>query len=164
MQLPLGITTGIHTEKQFRDLVIRQSNGAIVRLGDVAKVELGSDNYLQSVRFNGEPSVFVQIAPAPEANVLDVVSRVKARISAIRADLPQGLTVDVAYDASTDIEQSIREVAKTLLASLGIVTLVVFAFLRSARASIIPVVTIPLSRPASLWTMRSSWWKTCHAK
>ncbi len=145
VQLPLGITTGIHTEKQFRDLVIRQSNGAIVRLGDVAKVELGSDNYLQSVRFNGEPSVFVQIAPAPEANVLDVVSRVKARISAIRADLPQGLTVDVAYDASTDIEQSIREVAKTLLASLGIVTLVVFAFLRSARASIIPVVTIPLS-------------------
>ena len=145
LQIPLGITTGLHSVKAFENLVIRQSNGAIVRLGDVAKVELGSDNYEQSVRFDGQDSVFIDVEPTPNANVLDVVHAVKKRFQALQADLPNGLTADTAYDATNSVVQSIREVVKTLLASLAIVTLVVFAFLRSARASIIPVVTIPLS-------------------
>jgi multidrug efflux pump len=143
--MPLGITTGIHTEKQFRDLVIRESNGAITRLGDVANVEMGADNYAQAIRFNGKPAVFIEIQPSPEANVLDVVAAVKKRMAAIEESLPRGLNVHIAYDSTISVVQSIQEVVKTLLASLVIVTLVVFAFLRSMRASLIPVITIPLS-------------------
>jgi multidrug efflux pump len=145
MQIPLGITTGVHSVEAFRNLVIRQSNGAIVRLGDVAKVELGSDNYQQSVRFDGQDSIFIDIEPTPNANVLDVVRAVKKRFEPIRADLPRGLYADIAYDTTDSMVQSIHEVVKTLVASLAIVTLVVFGFLRSARASVIPVITIPLS-------------------
>jgi multidrug efflux pump len=156
VQIPLGITTGLHTEKQFRDLVIRQNNGAITRLGDVAEVELGSDSYAQSVRFDGHDSVFIDIEPTPTANVLDVVAAAQKRFAVIKAGLPQGMVGDVAYDISESVVQSIHEVAKTLLESLVIVTLVVFAFLRSMRASLIPVVTIPLSLIgtfAILWGM-----------
>jgi len=145
LQIPLGITTGIHSAKAFRNLVIRQQNGAIVRLGDVANVELGSDNYQVSVLFDGDNSIFIDVEPSPDANVLDVVSSVKQRFKAIQADLPHGLIADIAYDATDGVVASIHEVVKTLLLSLAIVTLVVFAFLRSARASFIPVVTIPLS-------------------
>ncbi len=144
-QIPLGINTGLHTVDQFRDLVIRQSNGAIVRLGDVAHVELGSDAYAQSVKFDGQDSIFIDVEPAPNANVLDVVAGVQKRFAAIREQLPTGLTADVAYNVTDSVVASIREVAKTLLESLGIVALVVFAFLRSFRASLIPIVTIPLS-------------------
>ncbi|HTZ71087.1 MAG TPA: efflux RND transporter permease subunit, partial [Acetobacteraceae bacterium] len=144
-QIPLGITTGLHTDKQFHDLVIRQNNGQIVRLSDVAKVEMGSDSYAQSVLFKGQDGQFIDIEPSPDANVLDVVAGVKKRFEAIQAQLPRGLTADVVFDVSKSVVASIHEVAKTLFASLVIVTLVVFAFLRSVRASIIPVVTIPLS-------------------
>ncbi len=144
-QIPLGITTGLHSEQQFRDLVIRQSNGAIVRLGDVAKVEMGSDNYALSIKFDGQPSIFIDVEEAPNANVLDVVARVQKQFETIKAQLPKGLTADVAYDVTDSVRESITEVVKTLMASLAIVTLVVFAFLRSVRAASIPVVTIPLS-------------------
>jgi multidrug efflux pump len=144
-QIPLGITTGLHTVKQFNDLVIRQSDGQIVRLGDVAHVEMGSDSYGQSVKFDGRDSVFVDIEPTPDANIIGLVSTVQKRFAAIRAQLPKGLTADVAFNITDSMVESIREVAKTLIASLLIVTLVVFAFLRSIRAAIIPVVTIPLS-------------------
>jgi multidrug efflux pump len=144
-QIPLGITTGLHSVKAFRDMVIKQSNGAITRIGDVARVELGADNYQQSVKFDGQDSIFIDVEPAPNANVLDVVKAAHARFAKIREQLPTGLVADVAFDATESVVASINEVAKTLAASLAIVTLVVFAFLRSMRASIIPVVTIPLS-------------------
>jgi multidrug efflux pump len=145
VQVPLGITTGVHSLAEFRDLVIRQTNGGIVRLGDLGKVELGSDSYQQAVLFDGAPAIFVDVEMVPNANVLDVVASVERKFKTLRADLPQGLEGDIAYDVTGNVRQSITEVVKTLLESLGIVALVVFAFLRSARASLIPVITIPLS-------------------
>ena len=145
IQVPLGITTGVHSPDAFKRLVIRQQGGAIVRLEDVAKVELGSDNYQQSIRADGQDAVLVDIEVVPDANILDVVDHVLGRFSAMQADLPQGLEGKVAYNVTTNVHASIREVINTLLESLAIVALVVFAFLRSARASLIPVVTIPLS-------------------
>ncbi len=144
-QIPLGITTNVRSPAAFRDLVIRNDNGAITRLGDVATVQLGSDNYQQSTKFDGRDAVFIDVETVPTANVLDVVAAVQKRFRAIRADLPQGLDANVAFNITESVNQSITEVVKTLLESLAIVTLVVFAFLRSARASVIPVVTIPLS-------------------
>jgi multidrug efflux pump len=145
VQIPLGITTGVHTLAEFRDLVVHQSGGAITRLGDVANVELGADSYQQALLFNGKPTVLINIEAVPDANVLEVVSRVRAKFEQLRAALPQGLNADVANDVTENVHASIAEVVKTLLESLSIVALVVFAFLRSARASLIPVVTIPLS-------------------
>jgi multidrug efflux pump len=142
--IPLGITTGVHSAEEFRRLVIRQQNGAIVRLGDVANVELGADNYQQSIRDNGQSAVLIDVQVVPNGNVLDIVKRVRERFDALQADLPQGLNGAVVMDVTTSVNASIREVVKTLLESLAIVALVVFAFLRSARASLIPVVTIPL--------------------
>jgi multidrug efflux pump len=142
--IPLGITTGVHSAEEFRRLVIRQQNGAIVRLGDVATVELGSDNYQQSIRDNGRNAVLIDVQVVPNGNVLDIVKRVRERFDALQPDLPQGLNSAVVMDVTTSVNASIREVIKTLLESLAIVALVVFAFLRSARASLIPVVTIPL--------------------
>jgi multidrug efflux pump len=144
-QIPLGITTGLHSAAQFRDLVIRQSNGQLIRLGDVAQVEMGSDSYGQSAIYNGRDAIFVDIETTPNANLIATVREVQKRFDALRAQLPKGLSADVAFDITGSMVQSIHEVAKTLLASLAIVTLVVFAFLRSIRAAIIPVVTIPLS-------------------
>ncbi len=145
VQIPLGITTGVHSARAFRDLVVKQANGAIVRLGDVAKVELGADDYTFQLSDDGAPGKFIDIEVVPNANILDVVTQVKERFAALQAALPQGLSSDIVFDVTTDVRSSIREVAKTLAESLLIVTLVVFAFLRSARASLIPVVTIPLS-------------------
>ena len=145
VSMPLGITTGVHTLPEFRDLVIRQSNGAIVRLGDVAQVELGADDYSQSLLYNGQAAVLVDIETVPDANVLDVVGRVRTKFHALQADLPQGLHGAIAKDVTANVRASIGEVVKTLVESLAIVALVVFAFLRSARASLIPVITIPLS-------------------
>ncbi len=145
IQIPLGLTTSVHSAEEFRNLVIRQSGGAVVRLRDVARVELSSDNIQQKVTYNGVNSVFIMLGAVPTANTLDVVTRARARFDAISRQLPQGLAADVAYDATRSVRGSITEVIKTLLESLGIVALVVFAFLRSARASFIPVVTIPLS-------------------
>jgi multidrug efflux pump len=144
-QIPLGITTGIHTVKQFNDLVIRQSDGQIIRLGDVAHVEMGSDSYAQSIKFDGQDAVFVDVDPTPNANVIGVISNVSKRFAEIKSQLPKGLQADEAFNVTDSMQESIHEVAKTLIASLAIVTLVVFAFLRSIRAAIIPVVTIPLS-------------------
>jgi multidrug efflux pump len=141
----LGVTTGLHSERGFRDMVIKQSNGAIVRLGDVAKVELGADQYGQSLLFDGAPGVFVEVEALPSANVLDVAARARAKFDELRPGLPQGLIGTVQYDATDSIHESIDEVATTLGESLLIVTIVVFFFLRSPHATMIPVITIPLS-------------------
>ncbi len=145
IQIPLGLTTSVHSADEFRNLVIRQAGGAVTRLGDVARVELSSDNMQQAVTYDGVNSVFIGVGAVPSANVLDVVTRARARYDAIARQLPQGLTSDVAYDQTESVRGSITEVIKTLAESLAIVALVVFAFLRSARASFIPVITIPLS-------------------
>jgi multidrug efflux pump len=145
VQMPLGITTGVHSTKAFRDLVIRQSGGAIIRLGDVAQVELGADNYQVAFETDGQPCVAMEVQVVPDANILNVITGVRKQFDMIRKALPQGLVATIDYDVTDNVRDSIREVVKTLLASLAIVSLVVFAFLRSARASLIPVVTIPLS-------------------
>lgn len=144
-QTILGVNTSLHSAREFHDLVIRHKNGTVTRLGDVADVKIGSDDYSASVSDDGKPGIFLAIDVVPTRNVLEVIDRVNARFRGIAADLPQGLSGHIEYDATVAVRESIREVAKTLIESLIIVTLVVFLFLRSARASIIPVVTIPLS-------------------
>ncbi len=145
VQVTLTSTTSLHSLSDFKKLVIKQSNGANIRLSDIATVELGADSYESNVAFDGKPGVFVGIQVAPSANLLDVVNGVKKIIPEIEAQLPEGLHALVVYDSTDFVNSSIHEVAVTLIEALVIVMLVIFAFLGSPRSVLIPIVAIPLS-------------------
>ncbi len=145
VSIKLTASTDPHTLREFRNLVIRDQNGAIVRLKDVATVELGAQNYDTAVAFSGRPGVFIGIKAAPSASVLTIAKRVKAELPVIAAQLPNGITQKVVFDATTFIYSSIVDVVRTLIETLLIVTIVIFLFLGSARASAVPALAMPLS-------------------
>jgi multidrug efflux pump len=145
VQVNLTASTSLHNVEEFRNLIVREANGAIVRLKDVANVTLGSDDYDSATMFNGRESVYIGIQIAPSANLLDVIKGVRAVLPDIESQLPTGLSMGVIYDSSAFVNSSIEEVIHTLVEALAIVTLVVFAFLGSWRSVLIPVIAIPLS-------------------
>ena len=141
----LTATTDLASEEDFRNLVVRSANGTLVRLADVANIELGAEDYDSTSWYKGKPAIFVGMKQAPGANPLDVARRVRELIPEIRTQLPEGLQVHIPYDASVFIEDSIDEVFKTLIEAVGIVLVVVYLSLGSARAAIVPAVAVPLS-------------------
>ena len=145
VQFNLTASTNLHSAQEFRDLVVKQVNGGIIRLSDVANVTLGSDDYESSVEYNGKKGVYVGIQTVPSASLLAVIRGVKAVLPSIQQQLPAGLSGDVIYDSTVFVNSSIDEVERSLAETVLIVTLVVFAFLGSPRSVVIPVVTIPLS-------------------
>ncbi len=145
VQVSLTASTSLHSAKDFANLVIKQANGAIVRLKDVANVTLGADDYETQVSFDGKQAVYIGIQVAPAANLLDVISGVRKAFPGIHDALPQGLRGAVIYDSTDFVNSSIREVIWTLGEALVIVTLVIFAFLGSLRSVFVPTVAIPLS-------------------
>ena len=153
VQVTLTSTTSLHSLSEFRQLVVKQVNGANIHLSDIATVELGADSYEANVAFDGKPGIFVGIQVAPSANLLDVVNGVKAVFPEIRDQLPQGLRGVVVYDSTDFVNSSIHEVATTLIEALVIVMVVIFAFLGSPRSVLIPIVAIPLSLIGTLAIM-----------
>jgi multidrug efflux pump len=153
VQVTLTSTTNLHSLDEFRNLVIKPVNGTNVRLSDVAQVSLGADDYESRVMANGKVGVFIGIKVAPTANLLTVVKGVREQLPEIQSQLPQGLDVRVAYDSTKFVNDSIHEVAVTLIEALLIVMLVIFAFLGSPRSVLIPVVAIPLSLIGTLAIM-----------
>jgi multidrug efflux pump len=149
----LVANTDLRTPEEFRQLVVKEQNGVVVRLGEIADVVLGAENYEEDVRFDGETAVFMGIWVLPTANSLDVVQRVRAEVPNIQAQLPAGMKVGVPYDATAYIEDAIHEVLRTLTETLLIVVLVIFLFLGSVRAVIIPVVAIPISLIGAVFLM-----------
>jgi multidrug efflux pump len=149
----LTASTDLHSVEEFKKLAIKQKDGAIVRLEDVATVVLGAEDYDSAVAFDGQQSVFIGIKSAPDANVLSVAEKVRQLFPEIEKQLPTGLTGRIAYDATDFINTSIEEVVKTLVEALVIVTLVIFLFLGSFRAVIIPVVAMPLSLIGTFFVM-----------
>jgi len=145
VQTTLTASTGVHSVEEFENLAIKQDGDAIVRLKDVAKVTLGAEDYESDFNFNGQKTVGIAINLAPGANLLTVAGGVQDLFPEIQAQLPAGLTGAIAYDASRFVDAAIREVIFTLAEALLIVTLVVFAFMGSPRAVIIPTIAIPLS-------------------
>ncbi len=141
----LDINSGLHTEAQFRNLVVRQKGNRIIRLGDVARVAFGSDPDNFKVVSGGHEGVYIDIHPTPAANALTVSRDLKAKLAEIETQMPAAIRIAVLEDAGQFIRTSIHEVAVTLAEALLIVSLVVFAFLGSPRSVLIPVVTIPLS-------------------
>jgi multidrug efflux pump len=149
----LVANTNLKTAEEFKNLVVTSKAGSLVRLGDIADVVLGSENYDQDVRFNGEDATFMGIWVLPNANSLDVIRRVRAALPSIQAQLPAGMKLGVPYDSTLYIEDAIHEVLKTLAETLLIVVLVIFLFLGSVRGLIIPVVAIPISLIGAVFLM-----------
>ena len=154
IQVNLVANTDLRSVDEFKQLVIREQNGAIVRLADVADVAMGAEDYDSEVRFSGKTAVFMGIWPLPNANSLDVVKAVRAELAGLQKDLPTGLNARVAYDSTAYIESAIHDVTKTLGDTLLIVVVVIFLFLGSLRSVLIPVVAIPLSLVGGLFLMQ----------
>ncbi len=145
VQVNLTASTDLHTIDEFKNLAIKQSGGAIVRLKDVANVTLGADDYDSQVGFDGRKAVYIGIQVAPTANLLDVIKGVRDVFPSVRADLPEGMDGLILYDSTNYVNSAINEVIRTLVQAVVIVTVVVFLFLGSLRSVAIPVVAIPLS-------------------
>ncbi|WP_118179310.1 efflux RND transporter permease subunit [Paraburkholderia phosphatilytica] len=154
VSVDLNAGTDLHTVDDFKQLVVKQKGGAIVRLEDVANVTLGADNYDFNVAFSGKRSVFIGIKVAPDANILDVAKRVRTLFPSLQQQLPTGMTGDIVYDATDFVNTAISEVVKTLVEALVIVTIVIFLFLGSLRAVIIPIVAMPLSLIGTFFVMQ----------
>src|SRR5688572_27775505 len=145
--------TDLRTPEEFRQLVVKEKDGVVVRLGDVADVVLGAENYDEDVRFNGETAVFMGVWVLPTANSLDVIKQVREVMPSIEAELPAGMKAGIPYDSTEYIQDAINEVLTTLTETLLIVIGVIFLFLGSVRAVIIPVIAIPISLVGAVFLM-----------
>src|SRR5215468_4715546 len=154
LQVNLTANTDLHTAEQFKQLVVKQDKGTLVRLGDIADVVLGAEDYNTEVRFSGQRAVFMGIFVLPNANSVDVIRRVRAEMEQIKRELPTGLTAEIAYDSTAYINDAIHEVVKTLIDTLIIVMIVIFLFLGSFRSVIVPVVAIPISLIGAMFLMQ----------
>jgi multidrug efflux pump len=145
--------TSLHSVDEFRDLVLRSENGAIVRLKDVANVTLGAEDYDTAVSFDGKSAVYIGIKVAPTANLLTVIDGVRKVFPSIEEQLPSGLDGKIVYDSTKYVNSSIREVVITLAEALLIVTAVIFLFLGTVRSVIIPTIAMPLSLIGAFFIM-----------
>src|SRR5215469_4612548 len=149
----LVANTDLRSADDFRQMVIKQQNGVVVRLGEIADVVLGAENYDSDVRFNGESATFMGIWVLPTANSLDVIKHVRAALPAIQEELPTGMKLGVPYDSTVYIQDAINEVLHTLTETLIIVIVVIFLFLGSFRSVLIPIVAIPVSLIGAVFLM-----------
>lgn len=154
IQVNLSTNTDLTTVEEFENLVIRESNGTLIRIKDVARVSLGAEDYNVEVRFTGETAVFMGVWVLPNANSIDVVKLVREEIDRLQGDLPAGLDARIAYDSTEYINDAIKEVLKTLSETLIIVIIVIFLFLGSLRSVLVPVIAIPVSLIGAIFLMQ----------
>src|SRR5688572_6617476 len=145
--------TDLRTPEEFRQLIVKEKDRVVVRLGEIADVVLGAENYEEDVRFNGEAATFMGVWVLPTANSLDVIKRVREVMPEIEAQVPAGMKVGIPYDSTEYIQDAINEVLTTLSETLLIVVAVIFLFLGSVRSLIIPVVAIPISLVGAAFLM-----------
>jgi multidrug efflux pump len=145
--------TDLRTPDDFKQMVVKQENGVVVRLGEIADVQLGAENYDQDVRFNGETATFMGIWVLPTANSLQVIQELRKTLPAIQEQLPTGMKLGIPYDSTAYIQDAINEVLHTLTETLLIVVVVIFLFLGSFRSVLIPIVAIPVSLIGAVFLM-----------
>ncbi|KAA2284314.1 efflux RND transporter permease subunit [Arenimonas fontis] len=135
----------LQTPGQFRDIILRaNADGSVLRLGDVARVELGSDSYQVITRYNGRPASGLAVSLATNANALSTAQGVDALLKQLAPSFPKGLKAVVPFDTTPFVQASIREVVKTLLEAVVLVFLVMFLFLQNFRATLIPTIAVPV--------------------
>lgn len=154
VQTYLAANTDLHNAEDFRRLVVYKSNGSIIRLEDVADVELGAEDYDTMVRYSGDTAVFIGVFPQPNANIIDVIDGVRTELEKLKKEMPAGLDASIGYDASQYVSDAIDEVTGTLVETLLIVIIVIFLFLGSVRSVLVPVMAIPVSLIGGIFLMQ----------
>lgn len=149
----MSTTTGLTSVDEFKNMVIKAQKGAIIRLGDVAHVYLGAQNYDTQVKFDGNTAIYLGVQLTPDANLITVINNIKALFPTLVRDLPEGLNARIVYDASAYVNSSIDEVIRSLVEAFLIVTVVIFIFLGTIRSVFIPLITIPLSLIGAFFVM-----------
>jgi multidrug efflux pump len=149
----LVTNTNLQTAEEFKQLVIKQQSGAIVRLRDVADIDLGAEDYNSDVRFSGSVATFMGVFVLPTANTLDVIKRVRVALPDIERELPTGMRMAIPYDSTLYIQSAIDDVIRTLTETILIVIIVIFLFMGSFRSVLIPIVAIPLSLVGAFFLM-----------
>jgi hydrophobe/amphiphile efflux-1 (HAE1) family protein len=146
LTIPIITQGRMSDAREFEQMIVRAyPDGSMVRLGDVATVELGAQSYDLQGRWNGKPNVFLLTFLSPGANALETVERVREEMENLSAVFPSGVIYDIPYDTTRFIDVSIKQVLQTLLEALVLVILVVYLFLQSWRATLIPAVAVPVS-------------------
>ena len=151
----LSANTDLHTAEDFKRLVIYRQNDTIIRLEDVADIELGAEDYDTLVRYSGDTAVFAGVFPQPNANVIDVIGGVREELDKLKKEMPAGLDASIGYDASQYVSDAIYEVSTTLVETLLIVVIVIFLFLGSIRSVLVPVMAIPISLIGAVFLMQT---------
>lgn len=154
-QYNLTTNTDLRTLEEFQKLPILEANGGVIRLADIADVELGAESYESEVRFSGNEAVFMGVWVMPTANTLDVIREVRNQLAIIKSELPEGMVGEIAYDSTDYIENAIREVRKTLMETVAIVAVVIFLFLGSIRTALAPLIAIPVSLIGAVFLMQT---------
>jgi len=150
----LTTNTDLNTAEAFEQLAILNQGDTIVRIKDIATVELGGENYESEVRFSGAKAVFIGMHVLPNANTVDVIKAVRAELERIKLELPEGIEANIGYDSTVYIEESIFEVVKTLVETLIIVMVVIFLFMGSIRTVLVPIIAIPISMIGAVFLMQ----------
>lgn len=154
VQLNLTANTDLQTVDEFKQLAVKQDGDTIVRLGDVADVVLGAENYEEDVRFSGQKAIFMGVWVMPNANSLEVISGVRDAMKVIQEQLPTGMQAHIAYDSTSYIDSAIKEVRNTLIETIVIVGVVIFLFLGSVRSALVPLIAIPVSLIGAVFLMQ----------
>jgi multidrug efflux pump len=165
VELPSGSIEGTNTQltirtlglmstpKEFNDLIIKQSGDQIVRFKDIGRAELGPEDIRGILKRDGVPMVQIAMVPQPGSNHIDIVDEVYRRLEYIKKDLPDDVKVNVNYDNTDYIRESIKEVKNTIFIAFSLVVVIIYLFLRSWRATIIPILVIPVSLVGSFFVM-----------
>jgi len=153
VSINLVANTDLRNANDFRQMIVKQQNGVVVRMGEIADVQLGAENYDSDVRFNGQTATFMGIWVLPTANSLDVIKSVRDTLPGIQEQLPSGIKLGIPYDSTAYIQDAINEVLHTLGETLLIVVIVIFLFLGSFRSVLIPIVAIPISLIGAVFIM-----------
>ena len=135
----------MRTPEEFADLTVANQGGVLVKLGDVARVEPGPEDERSVTRYSAKPGVFIGVVRQSKANVIEVAKGTYAELDRIRAELPPGVELSMAFDASVFVQRSIAEAQETLVITAGLVIIIIFLFLGTLRATIIPALAIPVS-------------------
>ena len=145
VQVDLLTDTDLKTVDEFTDLIVWQKDGAVIRLGDVAKVEMGSEESQMVAMYRGREAVYVSVWPLPGTNEIAVAARLQEAMEKLRPNLPARMDMQLAYDATKFMRDAIKEITKTLIETIAIVGIVVFVFMGSLRTAIVPLVAMPVS-------------------
>lgn len=145
MQVDLLTDTDLKTPQEFEQLIVRESEGSIIRLRDVARVELGSEEATAQAGMDGKPAVYVSVWPLPRSNEIEVATRLKEAMKKLEPNLPAGVTMGLAFDGTLYMTNALKEISKTLAETVLIVAIVVFLFMGSLRTVLVPLIAMPVS-------------------